>query len=103
MVAFDDEMALAMGELFSADFADTVIYNGSETNAHIQEYGAAEDGRAQFDYVDVEFQNADVASLNYRDDVLTVAGVTWRYPKIGNGDAYTTTIRWRRNERPVIR
>ena len=81
----------------------SVTIGTTVVNAFILGYGNAEDGRAQFDYVDVEIRKTDLPVINFRSDTLTIDGVAWKYPKVERGDDFSQVVRWRRNERPVFK
>lgn len=101
-MGFNEDFAAAISELFSENFADAVTLSGTPLFAHVIGYSIEEDGRATANCVDVMFQSADVSAISYRESVLEIDGVSWRFPKLLSGDLFSKTYRFRNNERPNI-
>lgn len=100
-MAFTDAINNAMDRWFDADFADPVTLNGLSVNAHVDDQGRDGDENSVFDYIDVEFSQADYSVVNYRADTLVFNGVTYRYPRVLRIDgSYTITVRFIDNQRP---
>lgn len=89
----------SLGLWFSADYADTVIYNGTQIYGHV-EYGAGGSG-ANAKHAVLEVQVSDVAEPAYRDTVV-IGGQTWRVikPDDSTGDGYVWKIPVVREEKP---
>lgn len=99
-MGFEDAVDSAMGQWFGSVFADTVTLNGGDVSAQVLEHSTEEAADGMADFIDVEFQSSDYASLSYRSDTLVWGGLTFRYPKKIRDDGRTKVVRFRRNVRP---
>lgn len=99
-----DQFSSDMSVFFNTDdFAETVTYNGSDIDVIVVDTGTGEDANSVFDFLDIEVQVSDMPTVTYRTDTVVYGGLTYKYPKITAANAHTVTVRYIRNQRPVIK
>jgi len=99
-----DQLSTDLSVFFNTDeFAAPVTYNTSDISVIIVGHGTDADANSVFDFVDVIAKASDVPTVTYRTDTLVYDGLTWRYPKVLEQDAYCKKIRLIRNQRPKVR
>jgi hypothetical protein len=98
-VTFFDAIDNALAAWFAADFADTVIYNGTQIYGHVVYDGGGSGANAKHGTVIV--QVSDVAIPAYRDTVV-IDGETWTVVDHNgvDGDGHTWSIPVVRDEKP---
>ena len=91
----------------SVFFDDTTLAEPAQLNAvpvpvAIVDAGTEEDATAMYDYLDTMIRKSDYQTIDYRSDALVLFEKTWRHPKQTAEDDIVRTVRWRRNEKPVM-
>lgn len=103
-MSFETAEDNAVAAWFSTDFgAVAATLAGEAVTVARPVYGHGEDGRSEYDYVDVRIRISEYApdDIDYKNDTLILAGVTWRYPKFQKQAGDTMVVRFRRNEKPI--
>ena len=97
------QLTTDLSTFFNADeLGETASINGASVDVCVAEEGQEVGLNTQYDFIDIMIRKTDYATID-RDDVLSLRGTSWKYPKNRGGDELVRTVRFRANERPAGR
>jgi hypothetical protein len=98
-----DQIALDADVFFNSyEIGEDMTLNSSLIVGIVKSKGYSEDYGCSFDYLDVVINAEDISSVSYRSDKLVLNNETWGFPKLLERTAYTYTLQFRKNERPLV-